>query len=353
MPASPIMRILILGGTRFLGRYLVEQALGRGHSVTLFNRGRTHPELFPEAERLLGDRSGDLSALAGHRWDAAIDTSGYFERDVAASAELLRDAVERYLFVSTLNVYAGLEQADVREDAPLAEPEEGAALPPDDPAAYGLQKALCERALEAVFPGRTLVVRPGVLVGPHDLSERLAYWIERVAQGGEVLAPGRPDRRVQCLHAADLARWLVRAAEEGAAGAFNAAGPAVPLAMVELLAACRQATGSDARFTWVDEEFLLAEGVEPWSELPFWLPESLPGTLDISKALAAGLEPRPIGEVVADTWSWLAARRSAWPAGSQWSNGRTVEVGLGADREAALLGRWQASREPGAPDDLG
>lgn len=348
MPASSAMRILILGGTRFLGRYLIGEALARGHAVTLLNRGRTHPELFPEVERLLGDRGGDLSALAGRSWDAAIDTSGYFPRDVAASAAALRGAVGRYLFVSTLNVYADLSQPDVGEEAPRVEPAEGEEVPADDPGAYGLQKALCEGALAAALPGRTLVVRPGVLVGPHDLSERLAYWIERVARGGEVLAPGRPDRRIQCLHAGDLAAWLVRLAEAGRTGVFNAAGPAAPLTLAGLLDACRKATGGDARFTWVEENFLTGQ-VEPWTELPFWLPESVPGTLDLTRALAAGLETRPIEEVVADTWAWLSSRESRWPADGRGSADRPVEVGLEAGKEAELLRRWHASREPEGP----
>lgn len=336
------MRFLVLGGTVFLGRYLVERALARGHEVTLFNRGRTNPELFDGVagvEMLRGDRREDLSLLAGHRWDAVFDTSGYFPQHVTATAEALRDAVGLYVFISTLSVYADLRPPDIGEDAPLvdAEPHRSAESVAES---YGPLKALCEEALLAAMPERALIVRPGLLVGAWDRSRRFAYWVDRIAGGGEVLAPGRPERQVQCLHADDLAGWLVRMAEEGKAGIYNAAGPESPLSMGEVLAACREAMGGTAEFTWVDEDFLLEREVAPWTELPLWLPESTAATLDNRKAVAAGLTCRPILESAIDTRDALARADVFWPATARWSGETERDVGLSAEKEEALLREW-------------
>lgn len=336
------MRILVLGGTLFLGRYLVERALAGGHEVTLFNRGKTNPELFPEIEKLVGDRRSDLSALASRRFDAVLDTSGYLPREVEATAALLGDGLRSYAFVSTFNVYADLHQPGLDESAALAdvEPFRGG----DE--GYGPQKLLCEQALEAALPGRVLIARSGVLAGVHDYSRRLAYWVERIAAGGEVLAPGRPGRAVQCLDAGDLADWLVGSLEAGRTGIYNVAGPARELTMGGLLAACHAAVGGDATFTWVDEEFLLERGVAPWTELPFWLPEEVGGTLDIRKALAAGLACRPLAETAAAIHRHLAA--AVWPAEALWSGGNRTRVGLDPDKERALLAAWRDQPENAA-----
>jgi 2'-hydroxyisoflavone reductase len=336
------MRILVLGGTLFLGRYLVERALAGGHEVTLFNRGKTNPGLFPEVEKLVGDRRSDLSALEGRRFDAVFDTSGYLPREVEATAALLQEGLAGYVFVSTFNVYADQTQPDLDEAAPLVDVEPWR----ERDEGYGPQKLLCEQALEAALPGRVLIARPGVLVGAHDYSDRLAYWVGRIAEGGEVLAPGRPGRPVQCLHADDLAAWLVRSVEAGRTGIYNAAGPAEELSMGGLLGACQAAVGGDATFIWVDEEFLLARGVAPWSEIPFWLPEEVRGTLDIGKALAAGLTCRPVVESAADIRDHLAA--ASWPSAAIWSGGNPTRVGLDRDKERALLAEWRDQLENAA-----
>lgn len=347
------MRLLILGGTLFLGRHLVEAALARGHEVTLFNRGR-RPAPWPEVEILLGDRRGDLSALAGGRWDAAIDTSGYTPGAVRASAGFLAERIGCYAFVSTVSVYARSAAdggARVDESAPvktvaadrLAELE---AMEPSTAVTaagygndYGGLKALCEEAATEAMDGRILIVRPGLLVGPHDSTDRFTYWPGRIARGGEVLAPGDPGRLRQILDARNLAEWIVRLIEDGSTGTFNAAGPRDELTLGRLLEECRAATRSDARFTWVDDDFLLAAGVTPWSEIPLWLPAGTepPGLVraDCRKALAADLRFRPLSETVRDTLAWDRAR----PAGER-------HAGLAPDRETALLQAWREGLVP-------
>ena len=296
------MDLLILGGSRFLGRHLVGSALGRGHRVTLFNRGVSGSGLFPEVEELRGERGGDLSALRGRRWDAAIDTSGYLPREVRASAGLLAGALDHYTFVSSISVYGDFSRRGFDEDAPVL-------APPDpepevlDLELYGESKVGCERAAEAAMPGRTLVVRPGMIVGPHDYTNRFPYWCRRVAEGGEILTPGDPDRPVQLVDARDLADWMIRMAEERRTGVYNATGPAHGLTMRGMLEGIREATGSGARFLWASEKFLLDAGVEPWTELPFWVPEEMAGILsvDVGRAIETGLAFRPLADTVRDT----------------------------------------------------
>lgn len=296
------MELLILGGTRFLGRHLVEAALESGHRVTLFNRGKSNPGLFPQVERLVGDRDGDLSALRGRRWDAAIDTCGYLPREVRASAELLAGSAAHYAFVSSISVYEDFGRIGLDEDAPVhtppdPEPEEL------DVELYGGLKVGCERAVEAAMPGRTLIVRPGMIVGPYDYTNRFPYWRRRVAEGGEVLAPGDPEQQVQLIDARDLAGWMLRMAEGRQTGVYNATGPDRRLTMRGMLEEIREATRSDARFRWASEEFLLDAGVEPWEEIPFWVPEEMAGILAVSvdRAVGAGLAFRPLAETVRGT----------------------------------------------------
>ena len=328
------MDLLVLGGTRFLGRHLVETALERGHRVTLFNRGRTNPDLFPGVEELRGGRGGDLSALEGRSWDAAVDTSGYLPRDVRASAEKLADAVEHYTFVSSISVYEDFGRIGTDENAPLLtppdpEPEEM------DPELYGGLKVGCERAAEAAMPGRVLVVRPGLIVGPYDYTDRFPYWCRRVAEGGEVLAPGDPDQQVQIIDARDLAAWMLRMAEDRRTGVYNATGPERRLTMRGMLEGIRDATGSDARFNWASEEFLLDRGVEPWGEMPLWVPGEMAGILavDVGRSVGTGLGFRPLAETVRDT------------AGSDGEK-PCAEIGAGItrDREKELLRGWRGSR---------
>ena len=322
------MRMLLLGGTVFVGRALTDAALAHGHEVTHLHRGRSAPP-DPRVETLRADRTVEPfpAAAAGRAWDAVIDTSGYLPQVVARSASALR-ASGRYAFVSSISVYAG---AGFGEDAPVRDAP--APLPQAwTPETYGGLKAACESVVRAAFAERALVVRPGLIAGPHDPTDRFTWWPERVAHGGAVAAPGRPGRRVQLIDVRDLASWIVAALERGVHGTYNATGPAQPIGMGALLEACRDATGSDATFTWMDETFLAREGVRPWSEMPLWVPESDPvasGLLDvpIARAVAAGLAFRPLAETIADTLAWSRTRAPdhAWKAG------------LAEAREQALL----------------
>jgi 2'-hydroxyisoflavone reductase len=328
------VKLLVLGGTLFLGRHLVACALERGHEVTLFNRGQTNPKLFPDAENLRGDRESDLSALEGRRWDAVVDVAGRKPSVVRRSAELLSDAVDHYTFVSSISVYGlDLPAAGLDETHPTLPFAEG--TDEDDLANYGPCKAEAERIVDDVFPGRSFVPRPGLIVGPHDPTDRFTYWPRRIAAGGEVLAPGDPGRRVQVIDGRDLADWIVRMVEAGATGGFNATGPEYPLTMGRMLEACQSASRSDAELVWVEDAFLLAEGVGEWMELPLWLAEpDAVGMLavDVSRALDAGLSFRPLAETVRDTLAWDAER----PAGE-----RPEGVGLAPDREVDLLAAWR------------
>lgn len=320
------MRLLLLGGPKFLGRAVIEAALARGDEITLFNRGQTNPEGFPEVERLRGDRDGGLGALAGRSWDAVVDTSGYVPRLVRDSAELLRGAVERYVFVSSISAYAGFSEP-VTEASPPATVEDETTE--DVQEHYGALKALCERAVAEVFGDRATSVRAGLIVGPHDPTGRFTYWPHRIARGGEVLVPGRPERQVQFIDVRDLAGLILLAAGRGPGGPVNATGPVPPLTMDAFVETCRAASGSDAGFTHVDGAFLAEHEVDEWMELPLWVAPN-PGwerflEIDVSRALAAGLTFRPLAVTVRDTLAQAA----------------TVDgVGLTPEREAELLRAW-------------
>jgi 2'-hydroxyisoflavone reductase len=291
------MRLLVLGGTRFLGRAIVDVALGRGHEPTLFNRGITNPGLFPDVEALTGDRAGDVSELDDREWDAVIDVAAYMPAEVRRCVDKLRGSVGRYAFVSSVSVYADHSVPQV-EGAPVLELAPGEAED-SSPETYGARKAACERIVEGVFGDRAFLVRPGLIVGPHDPTGRFSYWPHRVARGGEVLAPGSPDDPVQFIDVRDLAEWIVFGVEARLAGAFNATG--VTMAFEALLDECKRVTGSDARFTWVPSKLLLAEGVEEWMGIPLWIVS--PGweaanRVVIDKAVSAGLAFRPLAETI-------------------------------------------------------
>ncbi len=286
------MKLLVLGGTRFVGRHFAEVALARGHDLTLFHRGQTNPGLFPGARELLGDR--DLTLPSG-RWDAVLDFCGYVPRQVPqASAEIDADL---YVFISSISVYADFRVRGLAEDSLVKQPPKGMEKTEEvNPATYGWLKALCECELDG---SRSLIVRSGLLVGPHDYTGRFTYWPWRVAQGGKVLAQGRPGRPVQLLDARDLAPWLLRMVEKGRTGTFNATGPGRVLTMGELLETCREVTGSDATFTWVDRDL----------DLPLWIPEEKSGfdSIDNGKARAEGFAFRPLAETIRDTLAWVEA----------------------------------------------
>jgi 2'-hydroxyisoflavone reductase len=323
------MKILVLGGTVFLGRYIVETALARGHQVTLFNRGRHNPSLFPDVEKLRGDRNADLTSLRSRSFDAVLDTSGYTPTQASAVAETLNGDVAHYTFISSVSVYREFPPGNAFDEAaPLAAGNDG----------YGPLKARSEEVLEAAFPGRVAHVRPGLIVGPHDPTDRFTYWPRRVAAGGHVLAPGRPERPIQFVDVRDLADWCVRLGEARHVGAFNAVGPATKLTMGQLLDECRAVSGSDAGFTWVPDAELTAAGVGPWTELPLWIPEDDPnfgGMLlaDNRRAVAAGLTFRPVAETIQATLAWDRRQEgSAAPSPIRITP-------IAREREAELLAR--------------
>jgi 2'-hydroxyisoflavone reductase len=314
------VKLLLLGGPRFLGRAITDVALERGHELTLFNRGTTNPDLYPEIERITGDRTGDLGQLVGREWDAVVDTCGYLPRVVRASADALAGA-GLYCFVSSVSVYADFT-VPANEESAVAQLGD---LPDDEMTGetYGPLKALCEDAVRDVFGERALVVRPGLIVGPHDPTGRFTYWPHRVARGGEVIAPGPPERPTQVIDVRDLAEWIVALCESRASGTFNATHPGVSFA--ELLETCSAVTASDASITWVPDEFLLEQGVGEWMELPLWLADpayAAADRVDVSRALDAELTFRSLDETVRGTLE----------------HAETVAgVGLAPDREAALL----------------
>lgn len=330
------MKALVLGGTRFLGRHVVEALVMAGHDVTLFNRGRRAAALFPGLEALRGDRDGGLDALRGRRWDAVIDTCGYVPRVVRQSVDLLREAAGRYVFVSSISVYADAARAGLTESSPVAVLTDAANE--DVQQHYGALKAACEQEVLGGFGGRALVLRPGLIVGPFDPTGRFTYWPVRIARGGTVLAPGDPTAPVQFIDARDLAAWMVALIERGEGGTFNATGPAVPTGFGTFLAACVEAAGTAVRLEWVDADFLHDQGVAPWTELPLWLPAEAAGMSQVAvgSALASGLKPRQVLQTVRDTLQWAGAD-DADPAG-----GRVAGVGLASEREEALLRAWAA-----------
>jgi 2'-hydroxyisoflavone reductase len=335
-PPSP-KKILILGGTGFLGPHIVEAALARRHTVTLFNRGKTHPGLFPDVEKLHGDRDGQLDALKGRSWDAVIDPSGYVPRIVKMSAELLAPSIQHYVFISTISVYKDGLPRGADETAPLntiADPTNE-----DVKANYGALKALCEQAAEAALPGRVANVRPGLIIGPGDPTGRFSHWPSRCAQGGEVLAPGDGSTPVQYIDGRDLGQWLVRLVEARTVGTFNALGPTGTLTMRDALTACNAAGGNKARLTWVPWKFLAEQQVAPWQDMPMWVPEQEEpgfGTMSNTRAVNAGLTFRPIGDTARDTLAWLAEQPAEERA-------KLSSSGISRDREAKVLAAWHAA----------
>lgn len=325
------MKILIIGGTRFLGRHLVESALARRHVVTLFNRGLTNPDLFPQVETILGDREKDLSEVLGYEWDAVIDTCGYVPRIVRLSASTLEGSVDRYVFISSISVYAGFSKIGIDESDPVGKMEDET-VEEITGETYGPLKALCEQTVQDIFgDDRTLIIRPGLIVGPYDPTDRFTYWPVRVARGGDVLAPEKPEAPIQIIDGRDLSDFIIRLVEENASGIFNATGPDYELSMGAMLETCKQASNSDADFKWAPVEFLTRHEVAPWSDMPVWIPNTEEDAgfsrVDISKAVNAGLKFRPLAETVRDTLEWAATR----PSDREW------RAGLSADREAKLL----------------
>lgn len=325
------MKLLILGGTRFLGRAIVEAAMAKGNEITLFHRGQTNPDLFPEAEHILGDRDGDLDGLAGGRWDAVIDTCGYVPRIVEQSVRFLAPHVGHYTFISSLSVYADPSQTNMAEDAQVSVIEDET-VEEITGETYGALKALCENVVEDIMGERGLSVRSGLIVGPHDPTDRFTYWPARLDRGGEVLAPGAPDSPVQFIDVRDIAAWTLQATEQALSGPYNVTGPATRLTMGELVAACQQAASRPSEQTWVSDSFLQAHNVAPYTEMPLWVPAEYAGygTFNIEKALASGITYRALEATVKDTLAWHATR----PTDHEW------RAGLSSEREAELLSAW-------------
>ncbi|MDX9851314.1 MAG: NAD-dependent epimerase/dehydratase family protein [Anaerolineaceae bacterium] len=325
------MNILIIGGTIFLGRHLVEAALACGHTVTLFNRGKTNSDLYPEVEKIRGDRTKieDFQTLRDRHWNAVIDTCGYYPHIVQLSAQALAGAVERYVFISSISVYGEPPTTpDINENSPVSRLENEDLLSYEKES-YGNRKALCEQVVENEMPGRTLIIRPGLIVGPNDPSDRFTYWPGRLQRGGTVLAPGNPDAPVQIIDVRDLAEWTIRMIEYQQISIFNATGPSIPLSMRQVLEACRQVAGTPAELVWMDDDFLLSQGVAPFTDLPLWLPSfaAVMHQVNIAKAINAGLTFRPLAKTIADTLAWDNTRLSDAPRAN----------GISPERESELI----------------
>jgi 2'-hydroxyisoflavone reductase len=325
------MRILIIGGTRFFGRHLVEAALARGHEVTLFNRGKSNPDLFPQLETILGDREKDVDRLQSRKWDTAIDVAGYLPRIVRLSAETLEPNVSHYVFISTISVYENFRQVGIDESYPLGKLQDET-VEEITGETYGPLKALCEKVVQDTFGGeRALIIRPGLIVGPHDPTDRFTYWPVRVARGGDLLAPQKPEAAIQIIDVRDLSAFTIKLIEENAWGIYNATGPDYELTMGKLLEVSKQVSDSDANIKWASVEFLNQNKVEAWSDMPAWVPDDEEGVglsrVDISKAIQAGLKFRPLEETIRDTLEWAKSR----PLDHEWRAGLTPE------REAEVL----------------
>ena len=337
--APRALRILILGGTGFIGPFQVRYALSRGHSVTLFNRGRSNPGMFPGVETLIGDRNGQLDALRGHTWDVVIDNSRANPDWVRLSAEFLRDSVDRYFYVSSRSAYSDLSQVPMTSDAPTFTYETAGIEPGSDNLPYGLAKALSEREAQRVFVDRANIVRPGLIIGPQDETDRFTYWPVRIHRGGEVLAPGDGSDTVQIIDVRDLTEWMIRMAETGHTGVYNGIGPATPRPMTELLYGIRAVTTAETTFTWVDTDFLIERGMRPYREMPVWRPPVAGfegfARFDLTPEVEAGLTFRPLADTARDTLEFHFSR----PPERQAS----LRAGATPEQEAEVLAAWRRS----------
>lgn len=346
LPPRRRQRILVLGGTGFLGPAIVEAGLARGHRFTLWNRGRTNPGLFPEVEHLRGQRRRprpdrpdappqDLTALENRQWDAVVDTGAYFTGEVEDVCRVLAGNVGHYVLISSLSVYRslGIDASPIDEQSPLAACEDKYTLSMGaNYEHYGGLKRHCEDAAAAAFPGRTTLVRPGYIVGPRDDSDRFTYWPARLLRGGECLAPGDPDNELQFVDVRDLGAFVVHLIEQQAMGPFNAVGFDGRISVAEFLHTGKGTLHHGCSFTWVDDEFLEQHGVTPWQEMGCWTPRAKNGRASNARALAAGARFRPIAETIRDTAAWVQHGRPQGP----WRAGMTAE------RERDLLAKWKA-----------
>jgi 2'-hydroxyisoflavone reductase len=341
------LRILILGGTGFTGPFQVKYALERGHKVTVFNRGKTHPgELPKEVEQLIGDRNGQLDALKNRKWDVAIDNPTSVPVWVRDAGQILNGNVDRYVFISTISVYGDTSKGNIDETAPLAKytgadamKESRETIVASKFQLYGPLKALAEQEAEKWFPKQTLIVRPGLIVGPRDETDRFTYWPVRIDRGGEVLAPGAPSDPVQFIDGRDLAEWVIRMVEQRETGTYNATGPDKTLGVGGMLDGIKTANHSNATFTWVNADFLEAQKVTPWGDMPVWVPprgeEGGMGRINIQRALAMGLKFRPLEVTARDTLAWFKA---------QPPERQKLKAGITPEREAEVLAAWHKEK---------
>ncbi len=325
-----MMKILIIGGTKFLGRHLVDAARAAGHEVTLFNRGKTNPALFSDVETITGDREQDMEKLSGREWDAVIDVAGYLPRIVRLSAEALKDSVRRYIFISSISVYADNRKIGIDESYPVGKLQDES-VEEITGETYGPLKALAEKAVQDMYGDRAFIVRPGLIVGPYDQTDRFTYWPMRVKRGGDMITPDRPQTPIQIIDVRDLSEFIVKLIEDNASGVYNATGPDYELMMGEFLDACKRVAGSVAAFHWASAEFLAEHGVQPWSDMPVWIPDTEEDAgfsrIDVSRAIGAGLTFRPLEDTIRDTIAWAETR----PEDHEW------RAGLNPDKERILL----------------
>jgi len=343
------LRILILGGTGFTGPCQVRYALSRGHRVTTFNRGKTHPgELPNEVEQLVGDRNGKLDALKDRQWDVAIDNPTTLPAWVRDAGQVLKGNVERYVFISTISVYADTSKPGTDESAPLAKyngpdamKESRETVIASNYALYGPLKALSEAEAEKWFPQKTLTIRPGLIVGPRDETDRFTYWPVRIDRGGEVLAPGDPSDPVQFIDARDLAEWTIRMAENGETGIYNATGPEKKLGIGEMINGIKGALKAKANLTWVNTDFLEQQKVAPWSDMPVWIPprgeEAGGNQVSNKRAIAKGLTFRPLIETARDTLAWFKAQSQ--------DRQSHLKAGVTPEHEAEVLAAWHKQQK--------
>lgn len=330
-------KILVLGGTGYIGPHIVRALVAKGHTVTLFNRGKTHAEMFPELKKLRGDRDGHLEALQGRQWDAVIDDAGFVPRIVKQSAELLAPNVKQYVFISTISVYKdiatpGMDETAAVDDLPADAKEEDKRL-------YGPFKAACEKVVNAALPGRATILRPGVIVGPGDPTGRFTHWASRLADGGEVLAPGDGSTPVQYIDVRDLAAFVARIVEDDTTGTYNVLAPERVTPIKDFLAQINAATGNRATVVWVAADFLDKQGVSGWSDMPLWLDAKGEyagiGAQSNARALAKGLTFHPLADTVKDTLAWLATV-------PETDRGKLASTGISRDREAKVIAAWKS-----------
>ncbi|MEE4244011.1 MAG: NAD-dependent epimerase/dehydratase family protein [Kangiellaceae bacterium] len=334
-PSGKKLKILIMGGTGFLGPHTVNAALAQGHTVTLFNRGKSNPHLFPDLEKIKGDRNTkDIEKLKDRKWDVVIDTSAYYPRSINMAMEVLKENIDQYLLVSTISVYSDWSVVGMDESAPVATMEDPTSE--DVRQFYGPLKALCEQAAVKHMPGKVTVIRPGLIVGPLDKTDRFTYWPVRVSQGGEILAPGDGTDYIQFIDVRDLAEWMVYCLDHSIIGTFNAQSNGKDITMKNLLDSCVKMINPTAQVTWVPTEFLEKHQVQPWAEMPVWIPAkgayAGSGMMSSVKAYSNGLKQRPIDSVVKDCFDWYQEQ----PAERK----KQLRAGISKDKEQKVLAAW-------------